>query len=203
MNGGVGALAFHRRSQEIFRWYTKCLNCWSVDHFISVSSRTVITFSFNFVTPGQALHSPKLHIGSGGLHMILAKQWWYVGTSGICIPNIISLTFWCIVHTHTECEPLAPAKMQCLGRSSANLENQIFCLGRFCLNSWYTSPKLLRTSHFWICRRLPSFLTKTKSFLPGITRLMSSDSAALIFVPYSLTHHISPEFSGTNFGAKQ
>jgi len=39
-------------------------------------------------------------------------------------------------HTHTAWVPLALAKMQCFGRSSANLENPFFLLGNFCFNSY-------------------------------------------------------------------
>ena len=45
----------------------------------------------------------------------------------------INLTFWWIVWTHTEWVSLAPAKMECFGRSSANLEKPILAAGCFSL----------------------------------------------------------------------
>ncbi len=69
--------------------------------------------------------------------MICARQWSYdLSTvssfgvrSAILPPNIISLTFWWIVQTHTACVPLAPAKTQCFRRRSANLITIIAVLG--------------------------------------------------------------------------
>ena len=55
-------------------------------------------------------------------------------------------------HTYRVCIPLAPARTQCFGLSSANFENPIFSVGCLSLNNWY---KLHRSKRFWT-RTLPS-----------------------------------------------
>ena len=55
---------------------------------------------------------------------------------GILAPTIINFTFWWMVQTHTACVLLAPASMQCLGRSSVNLENPMDLVGNFSLTLW-------------------------------------------------------------------
>ena len=87
-------------------------------------------------------------------------------SSGSLAPCSISFTFWCIVHTQIECVPLTPARTQCFGRSSANLENPIFSCGCFSLKSWYSSVKLHNINRFWTCFRPCSNFTETKSFFP-------------------------------------
>ena len=69
---------------------------------------------------------------------------------------------------------LAQAKMQCLGRRSANLEKPTVSGGNLSLNSWYTSCKLLRTNFFWVCTRCSPCFTET--IFPGTILLTSSDS---------------------------
>ncbi len=65
----------------------------------------------------------KHYISKGGLHLIVAQQCWYVGRSDS------QFNIWCIVHAHTEGVPLAPARMQYFGWSSANLEKPTFDRG--------------------------------------------------------------------------
>ena len=77
-----------------------------------------------------------------GLHIVLARQVWYVVSSGTCDWTMcnVSLTFWCIVRTRTQCVPPVPRNTHCFGRSAANLENPIFHLGTSLWN--YSIPPL-------------------------------------------------------------
>ena len=63
--------------------------------------------------------------------------------------------------------PLAPAKTQCFGWSSAYLENPMMWVGNLSLNSWYNSFKL-PGSLFCKCSRFSPSMTETKSFFPRI-----------------------------------
>ena len=49
------------------------------------------------------------------------------------IDAIMSLTFWSLVQTHTECDPLEPSNTHSFEQNSANFENPIFIVGCFSL----------------------------------------------------------------------
>ena len=158
---------------------THCLYCTS-----SIISLSINTFncSLNVDLWGQLAQSPMWQASRGGLHVIWAKPCLY-DLSGMSsnvswlslAPIHINLTFWCTVHTHTECVPLAPARTHSLGRRSANLEKPICAFPCFVLNDAYTSRRLQRIRRFCTCIRVSPIFTDTKSFMPGITRLISSD----------------------------
>ena len=59
------------------------------------------------------------------------------------------------------CVALAPAKMQGLGRGSANLENPTVSVETLSLNSWYTSLKLFRPNLFRMCIRCLACFTES------------------------------------------
>ena len=69
------------------------------------SSSSKISLCFIASVPGQNPHWPRKHSGRPRLHDIMARKRGYSYLTLSLRAFNISLTFWCIVQTHTQCVP--------------------------------------------------------------------------------------------------
>jgi hypothetical protein len=106
------------------------------------------------VGPGHSLQSRKKQFVWGGLQILVERQCWYVERwyslllVSVDISQASNITFkfwWLYIHTH--CVPLAPTKIQFLGRKDANFEKPTLTPG--CeFSEWeYNSFKLYNNNN--------------------------------------------------------
>ena len=98
------------------------VQCLNTNVSISFSQVTSCSIAQSGSVPGHWLQLPRKHSTLGGLHYNAARlcQECLISpcvSDSSLLPAIISLTFWWIVQTHTECVPLPPAMMHSFGRS--------------------------------------------------------------------------------------
>ena len=154
MNGIKVLLVFHKMTARNLRMLIYChkgrmINSCPllvVDSVYRILIKKLKSCSFSWSFPEQNLHLSKQQSGEGGLQVILAKQWYDKRglsseevSSHSRTPRSISFTFWCIVYHQLQ-------RKQCLGRSSANLENPT--LGTF-LQRAHTTPSDCTISVFF------------------------------------------------------
>ena len=102
---------------------------------------------------------------SNWLQTALLRISLYSKLPGITDTN--SLTFWWYWHTQTECIPPWLTVFTHLSLNSRNFENPILTVGYSFLNSRNNSLIFNRSKRFWCFILTLSFVTDTKSFIPG------------------------------------
>ena len=101
---------------------------------------------FRPALPGQDSHWCIIHSFLVESQTIFKIKSLYVTSRLIALTNRIS--FWWILHTHTEWEPEGLASTHHFGQNVQNLENPSITLGYFSLKAAYVSLRLHRTRHF-------------------------------------------------------
>ena len=122
-------------------------------------------YSGLFCLDNQSINAQSIHFLKSILQTTLLRISLYSKLPGITDTN--SLTFWWYWHKQTEWIPLWLTVFTHLGLSSLNFENPILTDGYSFLNSRNNCLVFNRSKNFWCFVLILSFVTDTKSFIPG------------------------------------